>query len=90
MKLRFAASVAGFALLASSLTASAASIILGDFNVEQYVEATPRQGQVSSSEVYSPSAVKVGGYRSLSVTNADMVEVRERRGFGILFATWVR
>ncbi|MFC3059620.1 VPLPA-CTERM sorting domain-containing protein [Paenirhodobacter populi] len=71
MKLRFAASVAGFALLASSLTASAASIILGDFNVEQYVEANPRQGQVSSSEVYSPSAVKVGGYRSLSVTNAN-------------------
>lgn len=71
MKFPFAAAAAGLVLLASPLVASASTIVLGDFNVEQYVEARPRQGQVSSSEVYSPAASQVGGYRYMSATNSN-------------------
>ena len=68
MRLCTLAASAGLALLASTLMTNAATIIIGSFDTEQYVEARPRSGSVSSSEV-QVATNQVGGYRYMSVTN---------------------
>ncbi len=69
MKFSAAMPVAGLALLVSTFGASAATVIISDFQTYQHVETRPGAGQVSSSEVYSVSAAKIGGYRDMRVTN---------------------
>lgn len=68
MRLFTLALTTGLTLTASTLMANAATIIVGSFDAEQYVEANPRGGSVSSSEVAVASNV-AGGYRYMSVTN---------------------
>lgn len=69
MKTTTAVSIAAAALLASALSANAATIVIDRFDTEQYVEAVSRTGFASSSEIYAPNDAEVGGYRYMTVTN---------------------
>lgn len=66
MRLLSLALTSGLAFAASALMTNAATITIGSFDTEQYVEHTPRTGNVRSSEV---AVTTLGGYRYMTVTN---------------------
>ena len=64
------AAILAAAVVTTADASHAASIIIDQFISPQYVVARAGTGDFSRSEIRAPSAVAVGGYRDMSVSNS--------------------